>query len=122
MIVCRPTTNERIVLEQAELDLAEGLKGDNWRVRGSKATEDGSAHHEAQIAIMNSRVIQALSQDRARWPLAGDQLFLDLDFSDENLPAGTRLAIGTAVLEVTPLPHNGCDKFTARLAAMLRSS
>lgn len=117
LIVRRPAVGEREVLEQAEIDLTEGVIGDTWQARGSKSTEDGRAHPEAQIAIMNSRTIQAIARDRSLWPLAGDQLFLDLDLSAENLPAGTRLAIGTAVLEVTPLPHNGCAKFTERFGS-----
>jgi hypothetical protein len=117
MIVCRPAVGEREVLEHAEIDLIEGLVGDTWQARGSRHTDDGRAHPEAQIAIMNSRTIQAIAQDRALWPLAGDQLFLDLDLSAENLPAGQRLSIGTAILEVTALPHNGCAKFTERFGS-----
>lgn len=117
MIVSRPSIGERQVLEHAEIDLIEGLSGDSWQARGSKHTEDGRAHPEAQIAIMNSRTIQAIAQNRSLWPLAGDQLFLDLDLSADNLPAGQRLAIGTAILEVTALPHNGCDKFTERFGS-----
>lgn len=114
MIVCRPIIGERIVLDRAELNLTDGLVGDNWQARGSKATENGSAHPEAQITLMNSRIIQLIAQDRSRWPLAGDQLFVDLDLSTENLQPGQRLAIGTAVLEITPMLHAGCDKFTER--------
>jgi hypothetical protein len=114
MIVCRPNIGERVVLDRAELDLTHGLVGDNWQARGSKATEDGSAHPEAQITLMNSRIIQLVAQDRSRWPLAGDQLFVDLDLSTANLQAGQWLAIGTAVLEITGMLHAGCDKFTER--------
>lgn len=114
MIVCRPAVDERLVLEQAELHLDEGLVGDNWRARGSRHTEDGRAHPDAQITLMNARVIQTVAQSRERWPLAGDQLFVDLDLSHENLQPGYQLAIGTAVLEVTPMPHTGCAKFTER--------
>ncbi len=114
MIVCRPSIGERLVLEQAEMDLHEGLIGDNWRARGSKHTEDGSANPDQQITIMNSRIIQVIAQERERWPLAGDQLFVDLDLSMENLPSGQRIAIGTAVLEITGIPHTGCQKFSMR--------
>ncbi len=117
MIVCRPDTNERLVVERAELDLVVGLIGDNWQTRGSRHTEDGRANPEAQITIMNSRIAQVIAQDRERWQWAGDQLFVDLDLSAENLPPGQRLAIGTAVLEVSAAPHNGCDKFTARFGS-----
>ena len=63
---------------------------------------------------MSSRAAALVAGDRERWPLAGDQLYVDLDLSDENLPPGTRLALGSAVLEVTDEPHTGCKKFTAR--------
>ena len=114
MIVCRPEVDERDVLEVAMLEVTEGLVGDNWKTRGSKSTPDGSAHPEMQINIMNSRTIALLAQDQDRWQLAGDQLFIDMDLSAENLPAGTKLALGSAILEVTAKPHTGCDKFAAR--------
>jgi MOSC domain-containing protein YiiM len=66
---------------------------------------------------MNARAVALLAQSADRWALAGDQLFLDLDLTDENLPPGTRLAIGTAVIEITAQPHTGCDKFAARFGA-----
>ena len=114
LIVCRPEVEERQEMDQAELDPVKGLIGDNWSVRGSKRTPDGSAHPEMQINIMNSRVIALLAQERERWSLAGDQLYVDLDLSKENLPAGSRIQVGPAVLEVSPLPHTGCQKFVAR--------
>ena len=114
MIVSRPAIGERQVVERADLHPIEGLIGDNWRTRGSPHTDDGSAHIEMQITIMNSRIIQLVAQDRSRWPLAGDQLFIDLDLSVENLRPGQHIAIGGAVLEITNMPHNGCAKFTER--------
>lgn len=117
LIVRRPRTEEREVLEEGQLDLIEGLVRDNWSTRGSSRTADGSAHPEMQINIMNSRVIALVAQDKERWKLAGDQFFIDLDLSAENLPPGTRLALGSAVLEVTAQPHTGCQKFVARFGA-----
>ena len=114
LIVRRPSEGEREVLEEGRLDLVEGLAGDTWKVRGSSRTEDGSSHPDMQLNIMNSRVIALLAQEKERWQLAGDQLFVDLDLSYENLPPGTRLAVGTAVVEVTDQPHTGCKKFMAR--------
>jgi MOSC domain-containing protein YiiM len=114
MIVCRPSRGERRILETADLHEAEGMIGDNWLARGSKSTPDGSANAEAQITLMNSRVIQAITQDRSRWALAGDQLYVDLDISEENLPPGQRIAIGTVILEISSLPHTGCASFTER--------
>jgi MOSC domain-containing protein YiiM len=114
LIVRRPRVDRREVLEQGELSVSEGLVGDNWRPRGSKAMPDGLAHPERQITLMNSRLIGLLAREKEAWALAGDQLFVDLDLSVENLPAGTRLAIGSAVLEVTASPHTGCSKFSSR--------
>ena len=114
MIVRRPQIDEREVLDFGELDKAEGLKGDNWRMRGSSLTADGSAHPDTQLNLMNSRVIALLAQDRERWQLAGDQLFVDLDLSTENLPPGSHLAIGSALIQVTAQPHTGCRKFAQR--------
>jgi hypothetical protein len=114
LIVRRPRTEEREILERGELDVDLGLIGDNWQARGSSGTEDGTAHPEMQLNLMNARAIELIAADKSRWHLAGDQLFVDLDLSGENLPPGTRLAIGTAVIEVTAVPHTGCKKFTAR--------
>ncbi|HEY7786483.1 MAG TPA: hypothetical protein VIB00_17260 [Pyrinomonadaceae bacterium] len=114
LIVRRPRTDVREVLTVGELDPAEGLIGDNWKTRGSSQTPDGSAHPEMQINVMNSRVIALVAQDKSRWQLAGDQLFLDLDLSVENLPPGTHLEIGSAVIEVSAEPHLGCRKFVSR--------
>ncbi len=114
MIVRRPKTDEREVLAQGRLDTTEGLIGDNWRIRGSARTNDGFGHPEMQINIMNSRVVALVAGKRERWPLAGDQIYVDLDLSKENLPAGTQLQLGTAILEVSSFPHTGCKKFVAR--------
>ena len=114
MIVRRPDTDHREILETAELDEIEGLVGDNWIMRGSSQTHDGSAHPDMQVTLMNSRVIELISGDRANWPMAGDQFFVDFDLTGENLPSGTRLKIGLAELEVTAVPHTGCDKFANR--------
>jgi hypothetical protein len=114
LIVRRPRVDEREVLDEGELDLQTGLVGDSWSARGSTRTGDGSSHPDMQLNIMNARAAALVAQDKARWPLAGDQLYVDLDLSTDNLPPGTRLALGSAVVEVTAIPHNGCNKFVAR--------
>ena len=113
-IVRRPATGVREVLEQGELDIASGLVGDNWGMRGSRSVPDGSADRDMQLNVMNARVADLVAQDRNRWQLAGDQLFVDFDLSEANVPPGTRLTIGSAVIEVTPPPHTGCAKFVSR--------
>ena len=114
LIVRRPEIDQREILEEAELDLIEGLVGDSWKLRPSSRTVDHTPHPEMQLNIMNARVTQLVAQQKERWSLAGDQLYLDMDLSDENLPPGTQLSLGTAVIEVTPPPHTGCHKFVAR--------
>lgn len=117
LIVRRPKDDEREVIELGELDPTQGLAGDNWKARGNKKTPDGSANVNAQVTVMNSRMIELLAQSEERWSLAGDQLYVDMDLSDENIPPGTRLAIGTAVIEVSDVPHTGCSKFAERYGA-----
>jgi len=114
LIVRRPQEDVREVLDAGELDLVEGLVGDTWKTRGSSRTADGSSHPDMQLNIMNSRVAALVAQNESRRQLAGDQLYIDLDLSDENLPPGTRLAIGSAIVEVTAEPHTGCKKFIER--------
>jgi len=114
MIVRRPGVGHREILDEGLLDIADGLVGDSWRIRSSKRTADGSPHPDMQLNLMNSRVVDLVAQHKTRWPLAGDQLFVDLDLTEANLPAGTRLAIGQAIIEVTAEPHTGCAKFTER--------
>ena len=114
LIVRRPQIDEREVLEEASLDLVNGLAGDNWKTRGSGRTVDGSAYPDMQLNVMNARVIALIAQAKENWSLAGDQLYLDLDLSADNLPIGARLMIGSAVIEVTPPPHTGCRKFVSR--------
>src|SRR5262245_45338843 len=106
MIVRRPIKGQREVLEEGLLTLDEGLTGDCWK--------NHSPHPEMQINIMNSRAIALVAGSRERWPLAGDQLFVDLDLSEANLPPGTRLELGSALLEITAKPHTGCSKFASR--------
>lgn len=116
-IVRRPQVGEREVLPTGELSPTEGLVGDNWRARGNSSTPDGAADPDMQLNIMNARAIALVAGARERWALAGDQLYIDLDLSAENLPPGTRLAIGSAVIEITAEPHLGCKKFAARFGA-----
>lgn len=114
LIVRRPQVDAREVLAEGELNTSVGLVGDTWNQRGSSRTTDGSPHPDMQLNLMNVRVIEAVAGSPKRWPLAGDQLYVDLDLSQANLPPGTRLAIGSAVIEITPQPHTGCGKFSAR--------
>ena len=117
LIVRRPSVDAREILPEARLDPASGVVGDSWAARGSRSTPDGSADAQTQLTLMSVRVLQAIEPDPERWPLAGDQLYVDLDLSVAVLPAGSRLAIGSAVIEVSQPPHTGCAKFSARFGS-----
>jgi MOSC domain-containing protein YiiM len=112
LIVRRPTVDERETVDEADLDLEDGLVGDSWRARGRSGGRP--ANEKAQITVTNARSAALVAGDRERWPLAGDQLFVDFDLSGEHIPPGTQLAVGTAVIEVTDDPHTGCKKFSER--------
>ncbi len=112
LVVVRPEVGEREVLDEATLDLDDGVVGDRWRDAGRSGGRPANVN--AQVTLMSARAAALVAGDRERWPLAGDQLYVDLDLSGENLPPGTRLGIGSAVLEVTDEPHTGCKKFTER--------
>lgn len=114
LIVRRPAVDEREVVTEARLDLNEGLVGDTWLVRGSSRTPDGGPNPEAQVTLMNARAAAAMAGDRERWPLAGDQIYVDLDISRTNLPPGSRIQLGSAVIEFSETPHTGCAKFSGR--------
>ncbi|HCG02468.1 MAG TPA: MOSC domain-containing protein [Chloroflexi bacterium] len=114
LIAIRPAVDEREILTEARLDPEEGLVGDSWRARGSSSMPDGSANPVAQVTLMNARAAAAVAGDRDQWALAGDQIYVDLDLSLLNLPAGSRIQVGSAVLEFSEAPHTGCAKFSAR--------
>jgi hypothetical protein len=114
LIVRRPAVDERESLDSGRLDVDQGLVGDNWLSRGSRHMPGGAADPDMQLNIMNSRVVALVARDPDRRELAGDQLYLDMDLSYDNLPPGTKLSIGDAVIEVTEPPHTGCRKFAER--------
>jgi MOSC domain-containing protein YiiM len=95
------------VLDEAELDPVEGVVGDRWYA-------GGRGERDRQVTLMNARAAAVIAQTRERWPLAGDQLYVDFDLSEDHLPPGTRIEIGSAVVEVSTEDHLGCGKFTRR--------
>ena len=114
LVVSRPSTGVRDLLAEAVLDQVAGLAGDNWLARGSSGTPDGSADPQRQVTVMNARAAELVAGGTDRMPLAGDQLYVDLDISVHNLPAGSLIAVGEAVLQVSEAPHLGCAKFVER--------
>lgn len=117
MIVRRPGVNDREVIKEGRLTFETGLEGDTWDRRKGYVTEDGSPDPDAQLTLTNSRFANLIAGSRDRWPLAGDQLYVDLDLGAGNLPPGTKLRLGEAVIEITALPHTGCKKYAQRFGA-----
>ena len=118
LIVVRPAAGERTVIGEGRLTLRDGLEGDNWRQRMAGRDAGVEPQTDNQVTLMNVRVIRLLDDDPSRWPLAGDQLYVDLDLSDDNLPPGQRLQVGEAILEVSALPHTGCKMFAERFGVI----
>ena len=114
LIVRRPQTDAREVLAVGELDLVEGLVGDNWKQRDSSQSADGSRDPDRQLTVTNARLMALVARQKQHWPPAGDQLFVDFDLSADNAAPGTRLSIGAAVIRITEPPHTGCKKFAVR--------
>lgn len=115
MLLIRPETNAREVVSSIHVVPGQGIVGDNYIARGNSKTDDGKAHPEAQICVMNAKVLDVMADgDSSRYELAGDQILADFDLSTDNLPAGTRFSIGSATFEVANKPHNGCAKFAER--------
>ena len=109
MIVVRPKTDERAVLTECVASPEQAIHGDRWA--------NTSKSHDVSVTLMNSRAAMLIAQDKARWPLAGDQLFVDFDLSEDNLPPGTRVGVGEVVFEITAKDHTGCTKFSSRFGA-----
>jgi hypothetical protein len=114
LVVSRPAQGERELVSLGVLDARVGLVGDNWLDRGNRRTPDRSADPLAQVTVINARVSKLVAVDPDRRALAGDQLHVDLDLDVANLPAGSQLAVGSAVIEVTAKAHLGCAKFVDR--------
>lgn len=120
LVVARPGPGRRAVLSMGQLDERRGLVGDDWSTRGTSGGPGGGPHPRKQLNVMSYRMASFLAVDPDRIPLAGDQLYLDLDLSVDNLPVGTRLVFGSgsgtggATIEVTEEPHLGCASFLDR--------
>ncbi len=105
-IVIRPASGEREILARSEISSEGGVHGDRW--------QHVSKNADVQVTLMNSRAIELIAQSAERWALAGDQLYVDFDLSEDNVPAGTLLAVGSVVLEASAKDHTGCAKFSER--------
>lgn len=112
LIARRPAAGTREVVDHVRFSTELGVVGDGWHRRPSRKT--GAPNIDQQVSMMNARAIAAIAPNREDWANAGDQLYIDFDISTENLPVGTKLAFGTAVLQISPHPHRGCAKFTKR--------
>lgn len=111
LIVRRPVEGEREVLAEARVDETAGLVGDRW---DAADFGDGPERFDTQLTLMNARAAALIAGEPEGWPPAGDQLYVDLSLAGDDLPSGSRLAIGSALIEITAEPHTGCGKFVRR--------
>lgn len=109
MIVIRPVSGERVLLTECEASPEQAIHGDRWNQTTKVA--------DVSVTLMNTRAAALIAQDESRWALAGDQLYVDFDLSEDNLPPGTRMQIGDVMFEITPKDHTGCTKFSSRFGA-----
>jgi hypothetical protein len=117
VIVVRPDRELRELPDECEVTPEAGIPGDRWSRHCTRQLPDGRLNPDTQITLMNTWFLAQIAGSRERWPLAGDNLLVELDVSERNLPVGQRLRIGTAVLEITEHPHLGCAKFSKRFGA-----
>ena len=109
LLCVRRAPSEHVTPEAVEVTVEEGLVGDRW----SRAT-DHQPDPEAQVTLMMAGVAELVAAGEQPLHEAGDNILVDYDISVDNLPAGSRLRIGEAVLEVSVSPHTGCSKFSGR--------
>ena len=114
MIVVRTSKRERAVPWYCKLSPAFGVEGDHWSQGAWKSLPEGIPDPMVQVTIMNSRCLDLIATSKERWPLAGDNLIVDMDISTANLKPGQKVSIGSAVLEISDIPHTGCMKFRDR--------
>lgn len=114
-IFVRPAANERQSLDEAELSQQTGIVGDRWVDDHWQQLPDGSSDPDTQVSIMNSRILsQIAGGSHDAMGLAGDNLIVDFDLSEANLPVGSELQIGEVVIRISEQPHTGCRKFVER--------
>ncbi len=114
MIIMRPEHGARVPLGTVEVTAKGGVAGDHWAKGCWSSLPDGSPNPDVQICMMMSGCIEAIAGEKANWPAAGDNFFLDMDLTPANMPPGTCFAIGSAEFVVTDEPHNGCQSFIDR--------
>ena len=114
-IVVRPASDQRALREAVYLSPEGGLEGDRWAATAAQSVPgDGKDPRAQQVSLMNARLLRLIAADDERMALAGDNLIVDLDLSQANLPAGQKLAIGEVVIQISDQPHTGCGKFAQR--------
>jgi hypothetical protein len=117
-IFVRPAPNERRTLDSATLTSEGGINGDRWVKDSYYRLKDGTSDPRCQVSMMNDRFLRQIAGDETEMCLAGDNLIVDLDLSESNLPAGNQVAIGPEViLEISDHKHTGCSKFARRYGA-----
>jgi hypothetical protein len=121
-IFLRPVENSRLAVDSARLSCKRGIEGDRWASDSYYRTDEGEPDPRCQVSVMNARFLRQIAGDDEAMCLAGNNLIVDFDLSEENLPTGSLLRVGSeVVLEISDLPHTGCSKIANRYGNAARS-
>ncbi|WP_199523173.1 hypothetical protein [Pararhodobacter sp. CCB-MM2] len=117
MLCLRPQRNQRAFVDELTVTQAEGIPGERWLCEPWLRLEDGSPHPGIQICIVSKQVLDLVWRDRENVVHPGDTFTVDMDLGEANLPEGTLLQAGTAVLRVSEVFNDGCVKWKVRYGA-----
>ena len=121
-VLCfRPGLNQRLFPSSLTLTRAEGIPGERWLTMPWLRLDDGSPDPRIQVSILPQRVLDLMWRDRTATAHPGDTIVADLDCGIANLPEGTLIQTGSAVLQVSGIFNEGCIKWKARFGADARA-
>lgn len=110
----RPGFRKRTFVDELSLSVADGVKGDRWKEFGWLKLPDGSADPRIQVCVLQKRVLDCVWREGDSVDYPGDTMIVDMDMSEANLPTGTRLQVGSAIIEVSDVFNDACTKWSAR--------
>lgn len=114
-LVCtRPKPNTRVFPDVLTLTRSLGIGGDYHPSQPWLELPDGTPDPRIEVAIMPSRVLDLVWRERDRVAHPGDNIAVDMLLSEDNLPVGTQLSVGTAIVEVSDVANDGCAKWKVR--------
>lgn len=114
MLCLRPAMGERRFVDEIHVTREEGIPGERWLTQPWMRLPGGQPDPAIQVSFLQRRVLDLVWRDREGTPHPGDTFVVDMDLSEANLPAGSLLQVGSAVLEVSTVFNNACAKWKKR--------